>query len=106
MQGGIFHEKAREVIRAFPVEARKSIGKAILDLQKGHHLTLPLSKPIPSVGLGVDELRIKDSSGIYRVFYYKKNKQGILILHAFIKKTQKTAKHEIEIGKRRLKEML
>jgi phage-related protein len=106
MKSAIFHPKAREIIKTFPLEVKKTIGKSILDLQKGYKLTLPLSKPMPSIGLGVEELRIKDSSGAYRVFYYKKYAYGVLVFHAFVKKTQKTPAHEIDIGKKRLKEML
>jgi len=105
LKEAIFHPKAREVLRTFPQEVRKAFGKAIFDLQKGCHLGMPLSRPMSDVGLGVDELRVKSSSGIYRTFYYKKSARGILIFHAFMKKTQKTPYHEIEVGKKRLKEM-
>jgi phage-related protein len=67
---------------------------------------MPLSRPMASVASGVEELRVKDESGIYRTFYYKKGKLGILIFHAFGKKSQKTPQHEIEIGQKRLREML
>jgi len=40
---------------------------------------------MPSVAVGVEELRIRDQAGIYRTFYFKKSKRGILILHAFVK---------------------
>ena len=72
MKAAIFHPKAKEVLRGFPKDIRKALGEAILELQKGHHLVWPLSGPMPSVGLGVEELRVKDSSRIYRTFYYKK----------------------------------
>jgi phage-related protein len=61
---------------------------------------------MPTVGTGVEELRIRDQSGIYRVFYYVKLVRGILVFHAFMKKTQKTPQREIDLGKKRLKEML
>ena len=67
---------------------------------------MPLSRPMPDVSLGVDELRIRDDKGIYRTFYYKKSVRGILILHAFTKKTQKTPWNEIAITRKYLKEML
>lgn len=67
---------------------------------------MPLSKPMRSVGQGCEELRVKDSSGIYRVFYFTREAGRILVFHAFVKKTQKTPQHEIELGKKRLREML
>jgi len=106
MKVAIFHPKARHDISAFPDEVKRELGKAIFDLQKGSSLGMPLSRPMPSVALGVEELRVQDASGIYRTFYYKKSKQGILILHAFVKKAQKTPQHEIDIARKRLKEML
>lgn len=56
--------------------------------------------------MGIEELRIRDEAGIYRTFYFKKSRRGILIPHAFAKKTQQTSRHEIELARRRLKEML
>jgi phage-related protein len=61
---------------------------------------------MPSVAPGVSELRLRDRSGIIRVFYYLKSEHGILVFHAFSKKTQTTSKHDISIGVSRLKEML
>jgi len=59
-----------------------------------------------SVGSGVEELRLRDRSGAYRVFYYTKLADSILIFHAFAKKTQKTPQREIALAQKRLKEML
>jgi phage-related protein len=59
-----------------------------------------------SVASGVDELRVRDRSGVYRVFYYTKLSDSVLIFHAFAKKTQKTPPHEITLAQKRLKEML
>ena len=106
MRPALSHPQAREVLRTFPVEVRRALGKAILDLQKGHSLGMPLSRPMPSVAPGVEELRIKDRSGIYRAFYFKKAPRGILVFHAFVKKTQKTPRRELDLGRERLKEML
>lgn len=52
------------------------------------------------------ELRIRDAAGIYRAFYLVKVADAVLVFHAFAKKTQKTPDREIELGKKRLKEML
>jgi phage-related protein len=61
---------------------------------------------MPSVASGVEELRVKDGLGAYRVFYYTKQADAVLIFHAFSKKTQKTPPHEIALAQKRLKEML
>ena len=105
-KAAIFHPAARRAIRDFPAEVRRELGKAIFDLQKGNVLGMPLARPMPEVGVGVEELRIRDRSGVYRTFYFKKSKRGILIPHAFVKKTRKTSTHELNVARDRLKEML
>jgi len=101
----LFHPKARDVIREFPEDVRRGLGKAIFDLQKGEKLSMPVSRPMPSVAAGVEELRVKDRSGTYRVFYYTRLADSVLIFHAFTKKTQKTPLQEITLAQQRLKEM-
>jgi phage-related protein len=59
-----------------------------------------------SVASGVEELRVKDRSGAYRVFYYTRLADSVMIFHAFAKKTQKTPLQEIALAQKRLKEML
>jgi phage-related protein len=106
LRPAIFHLRARETIREFPESARANVGQAIWDLQRGVKLAMPTSKPMGSVAPGVEELRIRDATGAYRVFYYLRDIRGVLVFHAFIKKSQKTPKDEIDIGRRRLKELL
>lgn len=106
MTEAFFHKKARKSIRSFSTEARKLVGESIRKLQKGEHLSMPLARPMPSVALGVEELRIKDRGGQYRVFYYLKHRAGILVFHAFVKKSQDTPKREIKTGRQRLRELI
>ena len=54
MKPALFHPKVRDILRGFPEEVRRELGKVIFDLQKGAKLSMPLSKPIPSVGPGVE----------------------------------------------------
>lgn len=102
----IFHRAVREAIREFPVPVKKELGKAILKLQMGGRLIYPLSKSMFEVGAGVEEIRIRDRSGSYRVFCLARLTQAILVFHAFQKKTAQTPRREIETGKRRLREMI
>jgi phage-related protein len=101
-----FHPKARDAIRNFPTEVRRELGKAIFDLQAGAKLTMPLSRSMSSVAVGAHELRIRDRAGVYRVLYYTKLADTVLIFHALAKKTQKTPQHEIVLAQQRLKEVL
>lgn len=102
----IIHPKARDAIRAFPREVRDRLGKALYLLQAGDHLGMPLSRPMPSVATGVAELRLRSADGQFRTFYFTSTPQGILVIHAFAKKTRQTPSAEIQLGRKRLKEML
>lgn len=106
MRPAIFHPAAIGAIRGFPDDVRRSLGKAIWELQQGIHLTMPLSKVMPSVAAGVEELRVRDATGAYRAFYYVRSKRGVLVFHAFRKATRKTPVAEIDLGRKRLKELL
>ncbi len=106
LKSAILHSKVREELLLYSDEARSKIGFLILQLQWGQRLVMPLSRPMPVVALGVEELRVKCSDGTYRVFYCVKSSKGILVLHVFEKKTQKTPQYEIETGRKRLREML
>jgi phage-related protein len=106
VRAAIFHPAALDEIRTFPQQIRRALGQAIWELQSEHRLTMPLSRPMPSVARGVEELRVRDASGAYRAFYFLRSQRGVLIFHAFEKKGRKTALKEIKLGQRRMKEML
>ncbi len=67
---------------------------------------MPLARPMASIAAGAAELRIRDRTGIYRVFYVVKSARGILVFHAFVKKSRATPRQEVELGRKRLKELL
>lgn len=52
------------------------------------------------IGRGVEEIRIRDESGIYRVIYTARLADAVYVLHAFQKKSQATSKRDLEIAKR------
>ncbi|MDH5718867.1 MAG: type II toxin-antitoxin system RelE/ParE family toxin [Spirochaetia bacterium] len=100
------HPVARKSIKDFPKNVKIELGAFIMGLQLGIEIPIHVIKPMKTIAIGVSELRIKESDGTYRVFYYTKLQDRILIFHAFQKKTQKTEKRDIDIAKKRLKEML
>lgn len=77
----------------------------VIKLENGEILTLPDSRPLRNVHGHLHELRIKDDSGSYRIFYYIKIQDAIYMLHAFKKKTQKTPMKELKIAVNRIKEI-
>jgi phage-related protein len=63
-------------------------------------------KPMPTIGKGVEEIRVSDSTGAYRVIYVARRAEAVYVLHAFQKKTQTTSKNDIQIAKRRFRQLL
>jgi phage-related protein len=61
---------------------------------------------MPAVAAGVAELRVKGEDGSFRAFYFTASSQGVLVFHAFVKKTQRTPPLEFELARKRLKELL
>lgn len=60
-------------------------------------------KPMSAVGSGAYETRVRDASGAYRAIYVAKFEAAVYVLHAFQKKTQRTANADIELAKVRYK---
>ena len=99
-----------ELLRDFPEDVRQDVGYQLDQVQRGKQ---PRDfKPMPTVGKGVEELRVWDETGTYRVIYIARLEQAVYVLHAFQKKSTqgiKTPKHEVDLIKdrlKRLKEML
>ena len=64
------------------------------------------AKAMRSIGAGVVELRVWDEAGTFRVVYVAKLADAIYVLHCFQKKTQQTAKRDIELAQKRLKDLM
>ena len=67
---------------------------------------MPDVRTMPSIAKGCSEIRLKDASGIFRVFYVIESEEGIFVFHAFKKKTEQTPQKEIETAQKRLKVFL
>ena len=52
-------------------EARLEAGRLLRRVQRGLEVTMPYSRPMPTIGAGVHELRINDESHIWRIIYKK-----------------------------------
>ncbi len=68
----------------------------------GPNLGLPHTD---AFGDGLFELRLKGQEGIARVFFCALVGRRVMMLHSFVKKTQKTPQREIEIARKRMKEV-
>jgi phage-related protein len=60
---------------------------------------------MPAIGAGVREIRIRDAVGAYRVIYIATLADAVHVLHAFEKKTQKTARRDLELAAARLRQI-
>jgi phage-related protein len=88
-------------LRAFPDDARKEAGFQLEQVQRGRE---PSDwKPMPSIGSGVREIRVREASGAFRVIYLANLGDRIVVLHAFQKKTEKTAQRDIDLAASRLR---
>ena len=61
---------------------------------------------MPTVGSGVREIRVRDENGAYRVFYVAKFEEAVYELHVFEKRSQKTARTDLELGQGRYADLL
>lgn len=102
----IVSDPAKKEIHSWPEGIKKDLGSILTKLQKGDYVGYPDTEPMRTVAPGCFEIRLKAADGIYRAFYVLKTDTGILIFHSFKKKTQKTAKIDIDTGKTRLKNLL
>ena len=87
-------------LRAFPDDTRRIAGFQLWRVQRG--LEPNDWKPLPSVGPGVQEIRIH--TGLeHRVLYVTKFGEAVYVLHAFEKRSRKTPKHDLDLAKQRLR---
>jgi phage-related protein len=84
----------------FPEVAKKVAGFELWQVQVG---AMPSDfKPMPNVGAGAYEVRIK-VQGQWRVIYVAKHEGAVYVLHCFHKTTPKTAKSDIDLAAKRYK---
>lgn len=98
-----FRGSSLDDLRAFPVPARREAGYQLDRVQQGHE---PDEwKPMPRIGSGVQEIRIRDAAGAFRVIYVAKSTVAVYVLHCFKKKTQKTSKTDVELAEKRYRDL-
>lgn len=101
----IYVEDSQKVIAKLPNKVKQHI-LALLDGIRSGVIPQPKEfKYMPIIGKGVYELRVKLITQ-YRVFYVTKFYEGVYVLHAFVKKTQKTLKKDVDIGVKRYKALV
>ncbi|MBK7005387.1 MAG: type II toxin-antitoxin system RelE/ParE family toxin [Burkholderiales bacterium] len=95
-----FMGDSQAALASFPLDAKREAGFELWQVQLG---LMPSDfKPMPTVGAGAYEIRIK-MQGQWRVIYVAKHLEAVYVLHCFHKTTLKTAKPDIELAAKRYK---
>lgn len=90
-------------LRAFPDGPRRDAGFQLERVQRGSE---PDNwKPIKTIGPGVCEIRVRDVTGAFRVIYVATFAEAIYVLHAFQKKTSRTAVRDVTLAEARYREL-
>lgn len=98
-----FHGDSLDRLRDFPADMRQQAGQEPYRVQIGRD---PSDwKPMPSVGAGVREIRLRDVRGAFRVVYVAAFADAVHVLHAFPKKSQKTAQRDLDLAAARLRDL-
>ena len=101
MKDIVFLGDSLKRLREFPEDARRDAGHQLREVQKGKEPTD--WKPMATVGSGVREIRLRESSGAFRIIYVASLADRTVVLHAFQKKAQQTAQKDVDLAKDRLK---
>jgi phage-related protein len=91
-------------LRGFPADARREAGYQLDRVQRG--LDPDDWRPMPSIGAGVREIRVRERAAAFRVIYVATFADAVYVLHAFQKKTRQTAKRDVDLAALRLREQV
>ena len=99
-----FRGSSLDDLRTFPLSARREAGHQLDQVQHGQESDD--WKPMPTIGQGVREIRIRDAAGAFRVVYVAKFSDAVYVLHCFQKKSQKTSKPDLDLAESRYRDLL
>jgi len=92
----VWLDDSRKRVRDFPTVARQRAGFELWEVQQGND---PSDwKPMPSVGPGACEIRVRDEAGAFRVIYVARFEEAVYVLHAFQKKSRRTPKSDVDLA--------
>ena len=94
---------AEQAVKDFPQLARQRAGRQLARVQDG--LEPEDWKPMPSIGIGVSEIRVREGRA-FRLIYVAKFSEAIYVLHAFEKKARKTPKSDIVLARTRFRALV
>lgn len=98
-------KQAQRELREAPKGILSDLFALFDDLANGKKLGMPISRPLPSIGKGLHELRLSSRAGEYRVFYAIKVGDAIYVIHAATKKKQSMDRQTTELLKQRMRSL-
>jgi phage-related protein len=102
----LFYGPVRQEVHGWSAAARKELGAVLTRLQKREHIGMPDIRPMPDIGAGVLEIRISERNLAHRVLCVTRSTYGVVVFHAFVKKTAETPEAEKRTARRRLRAAL
>ncbi|QJE74542.1 type II toxin-antitoxin system RelE/ParE family toxin [Aerophototrophica crusticola] len=99
----IFRGTSLQDLRDFPEPVRREAGYQLGRVQSGLEPTD--WKPMQGIGPGVQEIRVRDGLGAFRVIYVAKFADAIYVLHCFQKKTAKTSGPDLDLAAQRYRDL-
>jgi phage-related protein len=99
-----FNLRVLDEVESWPADIVADYARIVeLLMEHGPNLRLPHSR---AFGEGLFELRPRGRAGIGRAFYCFLIGKRVLVLHAFVKKSQQTPERELKLARKRMKEVL
>jgi phage-related protein len=93
-----------KVLCSFPAAVQRTAGFELRNVQRGEQPSD--CKPMPSIGKGVEEIRVWAESGTYRVIYIARMHEAVYVLHVFQKKSQETSQRDLVLARERLEQLI
>ncbi|MDR1967766.1 MAG: type II toxin-antitoxin system RelE/ParE family toxin [Burkholderiaceae bacterium] len=99
-----FRGSARAGLREFPKAVRQDVGFQLDRVQNGRN---PSDwKPMPAIGQGVQEIRIRGDAGTFRAIHVARFTSVVYVLHCFQKKSEKTSRADLDLATKRYQDLL
>ena len=104
MEAVFLDKRVEKEFRALPADMRVHFARTLdlMEIRGGHNIGLP---HVRKVRHPLWEIRVKGKDGIARALYVSQQEDQLLVLHIFVKKSQKTPDQAIDLALKRLKEV-
>ena len=98
-------KQAKRELRNAPQDIVQDVFALFEDLAAGKMLSMPISRPLPSIARGLHELRLSGERGEYRVFYVIRVGDAIYVIHATEKKKNELDRKTADLLRTRIRSL-